>query len=36
MDLVAALPLIYTAHSEQSFYCRDVICDFVVLAGFVH
>lgn len=35
MDLVAALPLIYTAHSKQNFYCRDVICEFVLRAGFV-
>ncbi|WP_335990016.1 DUF7768 domain-containing protein [Glycomyces sp. MUSA5-2] len=30
MDLLVPLPMIYTAHSKLSFYCRDVICEFVL------
>lgn len=27
---MASKPLIYTAHSKQSFYCRDAICEYVL------
>ncbi|WP_335990603.1 5'-methylthioadenosine/S-adenosylhomocysteine nucleosidase family protein [Glycomyces sp. MUSA5-2] len=35
MDLVSQLPVVYTAHSKLSFYCRDVICEFVLRSGAV-
>ncbi|HWS36432.1 MAG TPA: hypothetical protein VN408_27320 [Actinoplanes sp.] len=30
MDLTERVPVIYTAHSKLTFYCRDVISEFVL------
>jgi hypothetical protein len=30
-----SIKLIYTAQSKQFFYCRDAICGFVLLKGYV-
>lgn len=33
MNITERRPLIYTAHSKLSFFCRDVICEFVLTHG---
>jgi len=41
MDLTAihsstsARPVVFTAQSKQTFYCRDAVCEFVLKAGAV-
>ncbi|MEU8118724.1 hypothetical protein AB0C21_08435 [Spirillospora sp. NPDC049024] len=30
MSVVETLPIIYTAHSKLSFFCRDTICEYVL------
>lgn len=30
MSTLDALPIIYTAHSKLTFFCRDVICEYVL------
>lgn len=31
MSLTNSLPVVYTAQSKHNFFCRDVICEFVLL-----
>lgn len=31
MSLTQQLPVVYTAQSKLNFFCRDVICEFVLL-----
>jgi hypothetical protein len=33
MDITERQPLIYTAHSKLSFFCRDAICEYVLMHG---
>src|SRR5262245_10763153 len=35
MDITQRRPLIYTAHSKLSFFCRDAICEYVLRTGAV-
>lgn len=33
LDVRSAIPAVYTAHSKHTFFCRDVISQFVLLKG---
>lgn len=35
MDITERRPLVYTAHSKLSFFCRDTICEYVLRSGAV-
>lgn len=35
MNILERRPLVYTAHSKLSFFCRDVICEYVLKEGAV-
>ena len=35
MDIIQRRPVVYTAHSKLSFFCRDVICEYVLREGSV-
>jgi len=35
MSSVKPLPIVYTAQSKRSFYCRDAVCEFVFAQGAV-
>ena len=35
MDITERRPVVYTAHSKLAFFCRDVICEYVLQQGAV-
>lgn len=35
VDIYESVPLVYPAQSKQFFYCRDAVCEFVLLNGAV-
>jgi hypothetical protein len=35
VDVTERRPLVYTAHSKLAFFCRDVICEYVLRQGAV-